>query len=258
MAENTPNTESSAMTSTTTIKMTTATQPPAAMAAISALIAAIIALIMASVTFTAALAAAAAAFAAACAAFAAICAAFAAACIPFCAAFAACCAVFTVFCAVFTPVRAAFTVFCAVFTLVLAAFAVFCVALAAPFAVFPVFLTMFLVLFSACFFLRRISFIFLAKRLPPCTVFCFTLSAALFVFSPIRFSAYSVGDSLSSDFTIVSSACFFDEIRERRASSFGARAALFITRGLRSVFLVLISLTFHHPQNSVSPGFVVM
>lgn len=242
------------MTSMTTIKMITAIQPPAAMAAIRALIAAIIALIMASVTFAAVFAVATAALAAACAAFAATCAAFAAACIPFCVAFAACCAVFTVLCAVLTPALADFTVCCAVFMLVRAVFAVFCVAFAAPFVVFSIFWAFFV----ACFFWRRISLIFLAKRLPPCTVFCFTLPAAFLVFSPIRFSAYAMGDSLSSDFIIVSSALFFDEIRERRTSSFGARAALFITRGLRSVFLALISLTFHHPQNSVSPGFVVM
>ena len=109
----------SAIRQMTTIT-TTATQPPAAIAATSAFVAAIIALTAAIVAFTTAFAVTTAAFAAAltaCAAFAA----FAVACAVFCAAFAACCVVlmvvFAVFCAVLMD-------FCAVFIVPFAPLAV--------------------------------------------------------------------------------------------------------------------------------------
>ena len=87
--------------------ITTATQPPAAMAAINPFTAAMVALTAAIVTRTAALTPAIVAFAVALAACAAFCAAFAVAC----AVLAACCAVFAERWAVLIPLALFFTPF---------------------------------------------------------------------------------------------------------------------------------------------------
>lgn len=67
LAENTPNNESKAITSTVNTAITIATQPPAAIAATSSFTAEMIALIMAAMVFAAAFAVVAAALAAICA-----------------------------------------------------------------------------------------------------------------------------------------------------------------------------------------------
>ena len=94
--------------------MITATQPPAAIAAINAFVAAIIAFAANIIALIAAFSAVIVAFAVARAACAAIFAARAVACAVFCATFAACFAVLTL---AFAVCSAVFIVFCAVFIL---------------------------------------------------------------------------------------------------------------------------------------------
>ena len=128
--------------------MTTATQPPAAIAATNPFIAAAAALMAVAVAFTAAFAPVTAAFAAV---WAAALAAFAVACAAFCAAFAACCAVFAECWAVLIPLAPC----CTPFTDRLAVFTAFCG--------FP------LTDLATVFFVRILEMVFLAASavLPP-------------------------------------------------------------------------------------------
>ena len=104
----------------------------------------------------------------------------------------------------------------------------------------------------------RRSFAFRASCLSRYSSSSPTLWAASSAVRSTRSLAYCSGCSLCGCCRSAASfACSFAEIKERRISSFGARAASVIRRGARSVEFIFISFNSFYPHSSVSPGFVV-